>query len=47
MEEFTDAVVALAGASPAVLAMLLGMGAIGLAAFAIYVVFKAHRGDRG
>lgn len=47
MEEFVGIVAALSDASPPVLAMFLGLGAIGLAAFAIYVVYTVHRGDRG
>lgn len=46
MEDFTGMVGALLEASPPVLAMLLGLGAMALAAFTIYVVFKVHRGDR-
>ena len=46
MEEFVEIVTALANASPPILAMFLGLGAIGLAAFAIYVVYTVYGGDR-
>lgn len=46
MREVVEVVATLTDASPPVLAMFLGLGAIGLAAFAIFVVYSVHRGDR-
>lgn len=48
MEPIADIVPALLSASPTVLALIVGLAAIGLAGFAIYVVYKAaaHRERR-
>ncbi len=47
MESLTAALLSLLAASPPVLALIVGLAAIGLAAFAIFVVHAASRGRGG
>ena len=46
MDDLINLAAAVLTAPPPVLAMLLGLSAIALAAFAIYVVHMSHRKDR-